>query len=398
MGPGAMVQRGCQVARTALLAVAGLQIASGITLAPKVITKSPLEEFSNTAAQALQNLSSQFTEFHIAVTSRTAKLTEALKQEDRANHAIEAVNAQIVKDVASLRQKNQGLRQKAKVLVDQNEQLRGELHDFQARMHAAQKFTANAIEGSSQDENSALKAAETPLPTVLPEATRGNNNGVGEVATMSADSANVESAGSTASRNSDDATVMPIMQGVQESADDGYPYAFTAGGDDDGGSIMEQPSPENGFSPDDAQADVEDVGVALLSLKKARHRRVGHLAKATVEVPNDVLPSTADGFAEYEKNSIASLQHSFEAQLQRAHSKHDRLMQRRGSLNTEKESLEALHSRLASVVAQLEGRHSRLQLRVRSVGDFAHHLATAAREPAEQAEVALKSMQSVPRL
>lgn len=397
-----MAQRGCQ-ARTALLAVAGLQIVSGVTLAPKVITKSPLEEFSNTAAQALQSLSSQFTEFHQSVTIRTAKLTEALKQEDRANHAIEAVNAQIVKDVASLRHKNQGLRQKAKVLVEQNEQLRGELHDFQARMHAAEKFTANAIEGSSKDENSDLKAAETPLPTVLPAATPGNKNGVGEVATVSAagDSVNVQnvqSAGSSASSSLDDATGVPIVQGVKESEDDGYSYAFTAGGDDDGGSIVEQPSPENGFSPDDVQADVQDVGVSLLSLAKARHRRVGHRAKATVEAPNDVLPSTADGFAEYEKNSMASLQRSFEAQLQRAHSRHSRLMQRRSSLNTEKESLEALHSRLASVVAQLEGRHSRLRLRVRSVGDFVHHLATAAREPAEQAEVALRSMQAPPRL
>jgi len=155
---------------------------------------------------------------------------------------------------------------------------------------------------------------------------------------------------------------------------------------------MEQPPPENGFSPDDARADVEDAGVALLSFAKARHRHVGH----PVEVANDVLPSAVDGFAEFEKNSVASLQRSFEAQLQRAQSKHDRLLQKQGSLNADKKSLRALQSRLASVVAQFEHRHSQLQLRVRSAGDFVQHIAAVAREPVEQAEVKLRTMQAAP--
>merc|ERR1719362_2082964 len=171
----------------------------------------------------------------------------------------------------------------------------------------------------------------------------------------------------------------------ESAVDDGYSDAFS-GGDNDDSSIVEHPSPEDTSSPDDTDANNEDSGVTLLSLAEVQHRHV-HLAEASAE-----LPSSADAFAEFEKNSIASLQRNFEAQMQRGQSKHDKLMQKQSSLNAEKESLEALHSRLASIVAQLEGRHTRLQLRVRSIGDLVQHLAMVAREPEEQAVAALRSM------
>lgn len=374
--------------------------------------RSP-EEFSAAADQALQNLSTQFSQFRNVLASRSTQLTEALRREERANHAVEDANARISKAISGLKHDNQGLRNKAKILITQNEQLRGELRGMQGRLQAAEAFASSGVEGSSKSEAADMEAAEDPpapvqaplppLPPAPPAAAEAVNNGASSAVTMSATDADGGSAPPAEA-------VAPAAQ-AEDDEGSGYADAFT-GGDDDGGSIVERPAPDNEAS-DDGVADGE--GYALLALSAKRHRRVGrhgsgrkrlrrrrhatrHLAASSAlpHIPSDLLPSTADGFAQLERSSVVSLQHRFDSQLQRLHARHDVLMQQQAALNTTRKSVEALHSRLAAAVTQLGSRHNRLQRRARSVADFLEHLAGVAEGPEAKAAAALRALPAAP--
>jgi hypothetical protein len=369
------------------------------------------------ADQALQNLSTQFSQFRNVLASRSTQLTEALRREERANHAVEDGNARISKAINGLKRDNQGLRSKAKILITQNEQLRGELRAMQGRLQAAEAFASSGVEGSSRSEAADMEAAEDPpaslpplppAPPAAPPAAEAVDNGASGAVTMSA----TDAAGGSAPQAE---AVAPAAQ-AEDDEGSGYADAFT-GGDDDGGSIVERPPPEN-EAPDDGLADGSDgesYGPALLALSAKRHRRVGRhgagrkrlrrrrhatrrlaASPALPHVSSDLLPTTADGFAQLEKNSVASLQHRFDSQLQRLHDKHGELMQRQAALNNTRQSVEALHFRLAAAVTQLGSRHNRLQRRARSVADFLEHLAGVAQGPETKAAAALRALPAAP--
>jgi len=387
------------------------------------------EEFSVAADQALQNLSTQFSEFRNVLASRSTQLTEALRREERVNHAVEDANARISKAIGGLKHDNQGLRRKAKTLTNQNEQLRGELRTLQSRLHAAEAFALSGVEGSSDSEASDIAAAEDPPPPTppLPPTNEAVDSKAKNVATMSAaetdaSSTAAQSEGSVRNGNATQAdAVAPAAQ--TEEADDGAGYADAfAGSDQDGGSIVEQPSSDNdgpGDGMGDGTGDGEGYGPALLAVSAKRHRRSrrhgaagrkrlrrrrhatrrSHSKKASSalpQIPHDLLPSTAEGFAKLEKNSVASLQHRFDLQLQRLHAKHDELLQEQASLDADRQSVKALHSRLAAAVKQLEARHSRLQRRARSIAGFLEHLAVVAQGPEAKAAAALRAMPAAP--
>jgi len=377
----------------------------------------PREEFSVAADQALQNLSTQFSQFRNVLASRSTQLTEALRREERANTAVEDANARISKAIYGLKHDNEGLRGKAKILITQNELLRGELRSLQSRLQAAEAFASSGVEGTRSSEAAEMEAAEdppAPHPPAPPTA-EAVDNAASSAVTMSA----TDAAGTAAaSSGGDSATqVETIAAPVVQAEDDegsGYADAFT-GGEDDGGSIVERPPPEN-EGPDDGTGDGEGYGPALLAVSSKRHRRGGRHGSAGRKrlrrrhatrhpaaspalpqiPPADSLPSTADGFAQLEKNSVASLQHRFDSQLQRLHAKHDELLQKQAALNSSRQSVEALHSRLAAAVTQLGARHSRLQRHARSVADFLERLAAVAHGPETKAAAALRALSTAP--
>jgi len=374
------------------------------------------EEFSVVADQALQNLSTQFSQFRNILASRSTQLTEALQREERTNHAVEDANVQISKAIYGLKHDNQGLRGKAKILIAQNEQLRGELRSLQSRLQAAEAFASSGVEGSFSSEAADMEAAENP-PAPLPPApptVEAADNGASSVVTMSA----ADAAGTAASNRggvvggiaTQAEAVAPAVQAEEDDDGVGYADAFTGGGDD-GGSIMERPPPEN-EGPDNGMADEDGFGPALLAVSSKRHRRLGRhggkrlrrrhvnrhpaASSALPQIPSDLLPSTAEGFAKLEKTSVASLQRRFDLQLQRLHARHDELLQKQATLNTTRHSDEALHSRLAAAVTQLAARHDRLQRHGQSIADFLERLVAVAQGPEAKAAAALRAVPTAP--
>jgi len=148
----------------------------------------PREEFSVAADQALQNLSTQFSQFRNVLASRSTQLTEALRREERANTAVGDATARISKASYGLKHDNEGLRGKAKILITQNELLRGELRSLQSRLQAAEAFASSGVEGTRSSEAAEMEAAEdppAPHPPAPPTA-EAVDNAASSAVTMSA--------------------------------------------------------------------------------------------------------------------------------------------------------------------------------------------------------------------
>mmetsp|Transcript_69492 Transcript_69492/g.137429 ORF Transcript_69492/g.137429 Transcript_69492/m.137429 type:complete len:465 (-) Transcript_69492:167-1561(-) len=402
------------------------------TTRERSVRQSP-EEFSVAADQALLNLSNQFSQFRNDLASRSTQLTEELRRKEHANHDVEDANARISKAIDGLKHDNQGLIQTAKTLTTQNEQLRGELRTLQIRLQAAEAFASSGVEGSSSSEAADLEAAEHPPPPPTPPppqsppappAVEAADNVASNAATMSAtdeagtaasSGGSIAGGGATQVESAQVEAAAPVAQ-TENDEGAGYADAF-ASGDDEDGSIVERPPSEN-EGPDDSMGDDEVYAPALLAVSAKRHRRSGRRAAATSkrlrrrqharrhshpaasaalsQIPSDLLPSTAAGFAKLEKNSVASLQHQFDSQLRRLHAKHDGLLQQQAALIATRQSVEKLHSRLAAAVTQLEARHNRLQHRARSVAAFLEPLAAVAQGPENKAATALRALPAAP--
>jgi len=392
-----------QTATLALILAASQPLAGALTLSSDASGESAQrapEDFAVVASEALTNLSSQFKQFRSTIAAHTSQLAVALRDQDAGIHAIEAANTRITVELDALRESNAGLRKRAKALITGNNHLRTELLSLQQKLRVAATFAASAIEGSNASENAEVVAAETPSRTGAPAHAQQAEMGSAIKAvgtegrnTKVQDRVSEGTGMSEGASGADGTEALGAPHGEatalgQPESDGGYVEAFT-GGDGEETADAEEAADEGYGGLGSASS------LLAVSAKRTQTSTAGRL-RLQKAVPADALASTADGFADLQKSSVAVVQQFFESALLRLKKRHAKVLATQSSLNVTRAALESLHSRLLSSIDHFKSTNGHLRLRVQSLGGFLQRLVNVTRAADENVENVLHVLPAAP--
>jgi hypothetical protein len=351
----------------------------------------PVSEMVSAAAGTLKSINSQASilEARIAQAQmeREAKMARQkaiferrLQQQERTNQDVISANKHISEDIATLTANNEAVKKHTHDLQEMNKAMRLELRTFQSKLHIAGSFITESLKAT--DDRNAKQLA------VLQGGTQGKSY-------SDEDKEEVDYSGSGVAN---EAAAASPPKGVSTNDDD----------DDD---------------DDDADAAPKDARVSLLAVsattrrssstaKSSENAALGQMADVEAQLsnfglegsspqssasPSDLLTVLSSSVAQLKEQEAAGekkLQALFINTFKTGAKRHRELLHVQLGLNSTRDSLQAVQTKLKDAEAHLEGTRSNLDQRLRGLGLFLQRLGHVALVPPREAPRLLDALPS----
>jgi len=357
-------------------------------------TLPAISAMMGTAAATLKGISTQASalEARIAQTQmeNEAKMArqksvfeEKLAAQHRKNSDVVAANAKITNEIEGLKNGNDELKKRAKVLQEDNKFKRNELRTLKTKLSTVDDFLKSSLKDT--DDTDAQQLAILQAHKVVHKAEPKKPMFVAKkvaVEKVAVEKVAVEKKEITEKNEQKDEkkTDADVDSDDDEEDDDDS--------DDDAASFMQVKATESRISSD----DTEDLQLAQMDVEAA----MGTPARPTTNAnPRDilnVLSSGLDSLSAQEKQSESQLKSLFLANFKAGSKTHGTLIAQQKSLNATRATLLDTQSKLQEANAYLDSARDNVEQRLHKVGGFMQALAAFAIAPAGKAQELAKTL------
>lgn len=304
----------------------------------------PVATVLSSATRTLESISSEVTrlETHVQdlanadqgkLARKKADFEGRLEAQQEQSSEVNATNLEIATEVSQLKSKNLGLRQRAKALQKQNELMRHELKDIEAKLAAATTFIVGSL-GKTDDH----KAKELAILQV-------------------------------------DASPKRAPHPLEVAAPAAKASAKSEDSDDD-----EEDS-------DDSDDDSEPAATSLLALGRSSRPRGGRGEDDRVsEALIGTLTKGIQQLTAQNKKASLEMDQAFKEDFQAGQARRSGLLHHQEQLNTTRATLTTIGAKLEKADAHLDATRQHLERRLRAVGLYLQRLAHLILAPPQESQ------------